>query len=575
MAYKDFNDFARKFSEKIETGKGITTPLVLQVKLSPLESYKLYTTRPYDVRVIENLEEFSLWTTDDSHNEKILSAMEYLDRAKPKYRSYIVKVYMIGLKLRGIDVGLSTSGNMFFADEPVDVVSEIYKSTDLTNELTKEYRYRSMESHVYEVLADNQGQLSELRIGDFGALYILRKFYAKFFPERVSTMYVAGKVVDIFDIHEWDLPRVTYHTAHRRPRVSSAFRELLDESFDYEFLDRMEQSAKNFSLNGEKLDGHFFYDYRGRMYWSGNINPQGAQENRHLEVDGSDIIEYDATCSGIQIGSMLSGNVEMMKKCNVISVGTKDKQDAYRYIADKACEDMGLEVGTISRSVAKKPVMLLPYGAAAKTMIDHAIRAAEEDGHENPREIGKGVYKAVDRYIDRESTYRKILDLIDVKVFSKDGKEYGQYCSWTTPDGLNVNSYSKLPAVKINQMLSDGADLLHTYKHVTVNLELDEKYHFEVMYLEGCNIKFFKNDTPNIGQLVPNFIHSLDATALRYVCKKLLDNGHDVFPIHDCVIVSSKHSHDYISQLFREAYQMIADYYGADVKVDGMVVFPE
>jgi DNA-directed RNA polymerase len=95
------------------------------------------------------------------------------------------------------------------------------------------------------------------------------------------------------------------------------------------------------------------------------------------------------------------------------------------------------------------------------------------------------------------------------------------------------------------------------------------------MYVEGCNIKFFKNDTPNIGQLVPNFIHSLDATALRYVCKKLLDQGHDVFPIHDCVIISEELTQDYISSLFREAYQFIADYYNCDVVVDGMVLFPE
>ena len=58
---------------------------------------------------------------------------------------------------------------------------------------------------------------------------------------------------------------------------------------------------------------------------------------------------------------------------------TKEKQDAYGYIADKACEEMGIPVGSIPRSVAKKPVMLLPYGAAARTMIGHAISAVEEE----------------------------------------------------------------------------------------------------------------------------------------------------------------------------------------------------
>lgn len=103
------------------------------------------------------------------------------------------------------------------------------------------------------MIADNQGTLTELRIGDFSALYCTRKLYKKFFPERVSEMYIAGKTVEIFDIHNWGLPRVSRFTHSRRPRVSSAFRELLDDSFDYEFLDIMEESARKFSLQVHNL----------------------------------------------------------------------------------------------------------------------------------------------------------------------------------------------------------------------------------------------------------------------------------------------------------------------------------
>ena len=96
--------------------------------------------------------------------------------------------------------------------------------------------------------------------------------------------------------------------------------------------------------------------------------------------------------------------------------------------------------------------------------INHAIDAAEEAIAEgkipkevtdkyDAKEIGKCVNRAVEHHVAREATYNRILELIDVKVFSKDGKDYGQYCSWTTPDGLNVNSYSKLPADQINKMI--------------------------------------------------------------------------------------------------------------------------
>lgn len=577
-------ELAKKLSIKFEQHRGLQTKKLSSIKLTSLEAYKLYTVRPNDLMIIEHLKEFMLLTEKEDHIETIMDTIPYLQNYTGAKFLHALKWYILGLHVRGINVSLHTSNSSFFVDEEFDENYVAWTSTASENLFTESYNYRSMNSRVYEVIADNQGTLTEFRIGDFSALYCTRKLYKKFFPERVSEMYIAGKTVEIYDVHNWGLPRVSSHTHSRRPRVSSAFRELLDDSFDYEFLDVMEQSARKFDLHGEQLDGHFFYDYRGRMYWSGNVNPQGQAENRELSLDGKGIVEYDATCSGVQLGSLLSNNVPMMKRTNVLSNGTKEKQDAYQYIADKACEEMGLPVGTIPRNIAKKPVMLLPYGAAARTMLGHAIEASRETytdedlerigySHE---EIGKGVYKAVEHHIARETTYKKILELIEVKVFSKNGVDYGQYCSWTTPDGLNVNSYSKLDASKINKMLEDGANLLHTYNKATLNIELGGyNYHTEVFYVNGCNIKFYKGDTPNVGQLVPNFIHSLDATALRFVCKKLLSEGHDVFPIHDCVIVSEDVSQEHISKLFQEAYQFIADYYNCDVTVDGMIVFPE
>ena len=100
---------------------------------------------------------------------------------------------------------------------------------------------------------------------------------------------------------------------------------------------------------------------------------------------------------------------------------------------------MGLPVGTIPRSVAKKPVMLLPYGASSRTLLGHAIDGSKEAFTDEQmqemglthKELGRGVFRAVEHNIARETTYRKVLDLIDVKVFSKNGVDYGQYCSWT------------------------------------------------------------------------------------------------------------------------------------------------
>lgn len=586
----NFKEFAAKSSIKLEDHRGLTSPRFREATLSNYDSYLLFVENPNNILGLQYLQEFAVYTDNEEHASIINDTIKFIcDSKKLDKRLQLIKSYIIGLSQRGINAYVFTTGIKFYSDDANIENCRIcaYASTDSINKLTETYQYRSMDNRVYEVLAENQGTLSELRIGDFSACYCLRKFYKDHFPERVSEMYAAGKTIEVYDVHDWGLPKVSSNVAYKRPKVSSAFRELLDDSFDYDFLEEMEESATKFDLKGEQLHGQFFYDYRGRMYWSGNINPQGEVENRALSINGHDTIEYDATCSGIQLGSLLAKNVPMMKKCNVISTGTKEKQDAYQYIADKACEEMGIPVGSIPRTVAKKPVMLLPYGAAARTLINHAIDAAEEaiaDGSISAevaekfsaKELGKGVYHAVEHHINREATYNRILELIDIKVFSKDGKDYGQYCSWTTPDGLNVNSYSKLPVDKINKMVNDGADILHAYKHAVLNLDLGgNHYKSSIQYVEGCNIKFYHNDVPNVGELVPNFVHSLDATALRFVCKKLLAEGHDVFPVHDCVIVSDEVTQDHISDLFRQAYQFIGDYYDCNITVDGMIVFPE
>lgn len=582
----ELKQYANKISIKFENGKGYRSKQLSKVALDALSAYKLYCECPQDIRTIDYIKEFMVITDSEKHVTQVHDAIQYImDKLVGATRLHAIKLYIIGACDRGINVFLHTSNANFYADgKEVDGDIIAYKTTSSENKMTESYPVRSMNQRVYEEIANVQGTISDLRIGGFAPLYCVRKFYKKFFPERVSEMYQAGRTVELFDVQDWGLPKVSSGVRSHRPRVSTAFRELLDDSFDYEFLDMMEESARKFDLHGQMLEGEFFYDYRGRMYWSGNVNPQGEQKNRELTLNGQGIIEYDATCSGVQLGSLLSGNKEMMYYTNVIANEEGTKQDAYQYIADKACEEMGLPVGTIPRSVAKKPVMLLPYGASSRTLLGHAIDGSKEAFTDEQmqemglthKELGRGVFRAVEHNIARETTYRKVLDLIDVKVFSKNGVDYGQYCSWTTPDGLTVNSYTKLDASKINSMLADGANLLHTYKKATINITLGgEKYHQEIFYVDGCNIKFYKGDTPNVGQIVPNFVHSLDATALRFVCNKLLAEGIQVFPIHDCCIVPDTVSQEHISSLFQQAYQFIADYYGCDVKVDGLVVFPE
>ena len=217
----EFNKFAEKLSYKLEDNRGATSHKVIQVKLNNYDSYVLYTTRPNDVRIIEELREFMIIGDEEVNSELVKSAIEYIVRShKGVKRLSLLKTYLIGLNERGINICLVTSGVKFFVAEEFEPTVEIYRSTTSINELTAAYRYRSLNSQIYEELANEQGNLTEFRIGDFSALYCIRKFYKKFFPERVSEMYVAGKTIEIYDVHNWDLPKVSKHVQRRRPRVS-------------------------------------------------------------------------------------------------------------------------------------------------------------------------------------------------------------------------------------------------------------------------------------------------------------------------------------------------------------------
>lgn len=608
----EYSELSLKFEDgRIKTGSNMD--LVRANSLNDYDRYVAYTEDIHDIRAIKTLDNFAILSEHDSEVvTQVVESINSIFARSEARRISALYCYIRGLEERGIHAVLLTSGKIYAVDKPDETPSEAYASTQSESKLSEVYDELGINTRVYEILAEVQGTSSEIRIGSIDACYCARKILKDFFPHIITVMYVAGKEIELYDVPDFGLPKVVQRTVIKKPKVSSSVRELLSESYDMNFLHQLEDQIGNFKHDGTPLKGQFFYDYRGRIYWQGNINYQGEAENRELYVDGERCWEYDATCSGIQLGSLLSNNVKMMKQCNVIDTG-KGKQDAYHYISTKTCQNFGygenfgiteqvyhiteeqikenqdgewVDPKKMARTICKKPLMLLPYGAAAQTLIGSSKAAAREYytdvsctvhvfSEDDAKEIAKDVYKTVKKEINREATYKVILDnFIKVETLVVNGKEKGQYVSWVTPDGLEVNSYSKVGAREVNAM--DKDNLLHSMKTTRLTLNLGGKeYKKSVSYTAGSNIKFFKNNVPNVGQLVPNFIHSLDATALRYVSKKLISQNIPVAVIHDCVIVPHYVTQEQISGMFREAYQFIADYYGVDVKVTGLVVFPE
>ena len=276
------------------------------------------------------------------------------------------------------------------------------------------------------------------------------------------------------------------------------------------------------------IAGHAGHD---KVTWSERINWFNQQLN--LDVDtfdepilGSKAIQayldskkgiatgytmsIDATASGLQVMSALSGCKVTAKACNMVNTG--NREDIYQAVVDKmnALLDTSQQV---TRSNVKKPVMTTFYNSEAnpkETFTEpqlEAFYASLDDTLPGALDV----MEAINQYWDFES---------DVHM-------------WTLPDG----HVAKVPVTEMTN----------------VRIEVDELNHRTFTYRYNK-----QQPSENYRSLVANIVHSVDGYVAREMVRRCHSMKIQLIHIHDCFVFSPDHLQT-VCKTYREILAEIAN----------------
>jgi DNA-directed RNA polymerase len=288
-----------------------------------------------------------------------------------------------------------------------------------------------------------------------------------------------------------------------------------------------------------------------------SVVENGPEHVSHISV------QMDGTCNGLQHLSALSWDSKTAKLVNVLD-GDRPA-DVYRTVAealeasikatmkgrrcaDRAQYEYWVKQG-IDRSLVKKPVMTLPYGSTQYGQRE-ALRDAMADKGWSPDSYP--IIKAAKGRPERRMSQFELIAAVNGLLWDAIGEtipgarqtmdwlqgsvvaanKAGMGVSWKTPDGFVVHQEYHEKYFRHVTVITSGARIRMSVQDNTPDL----------------------NKTKQRSAIAPNFIHSLDACAMRMYVNKGIDAGLTAFAmIHDSF---GTHAADVgtMQQLLREAF---------------------
>jgi DNA-directed RNA polymerase len=288
-----------------------------------------------------------------------------------------------------------------------------------------------------------------------------------------------------------------------------------------------------------------FMALRGALEWAAFCDQGWGFESRMP-------VHFDATCSGLQhFSAILRDEVGGF---HVNLTACEERQDIYGAVAKLATETLqadpsdeariALEIG-VTRSLCKRPVMIVPYAGTFSSCMEYVsayYKDLIEAGEALPVSfedirfkvtpvVAKHVWEAISNTV---IAARGAMDWIThtAKLASKDQKAPLQ---WTTPDGFVVQQ------AKYNE------------KNVRVTTVLDGSRRIKSTIIE----KEESLDPRKMSQsLSPNYIHSLDACHLRMSINRALEleQGMSFAMIHDSFGVHASDMPVFVNECIKPAF---------------------
>ena len=222
------------------------------------------------------------------------------------------------------------------------------------------------------------------------------------------------------------------------------------------------------------------------------------------------VMNVDATASGLQIMSALSGCKDTARVCNMINTG--QREDVYAMIADKMNNRLNGKYG-VSRKDVKKPCMTTFYNSKA-----------------NPKEVFneeqlEAFYTTLDGLMP--GAMHVMEDINDCWQYGSDVHQ------WTLPDG----HVARVPVTEMS----------------VVRIEVDELDHRTFTYRYNK-----QQPSKNYRSLVANVVHSVDGYIAREMVRRNHYEGIELVHIHDCFVFSPDFL-QIVTQHYREIMAEIAD----------------
>lgn len=263
-------------------------------------------------------------------------------------------------------------------------------------------------------------------------------------------------------------------------------------------------------------------------------------------------IAMDATCSGLQHLSAMLRDAHGGRFVNLLPVNAAEKQDIYTEVAKVAQEvlpSLGDDVQqlywkdkSITRSMAKRPVMTYVYGSTLNSTMDYVCEAMQDAGMQPIKEVREDGTEEVLVSVPKLCVpVAKALRIGVVKTVPKasEAMQYLQQCCkvysgvlrWITPAGMPVVNWSEQVIRKRLRLDSMGISCI-TIRKRTGELDVQKA----------------------INSVVPNFVHSMDAAHLCLVLQRFKGQMmavHDSFATHSCDVDDM---HEVIRKAFVNLY---------------------
>ncbi len=219
------------------------------------------------------------------------------------------------------------------------------------------------------------------------------------------------------------------------------------------------------------------------------------------------VMSIDATASGLQIMSALSGCKDTARVCNMINTG--NREDVYQMIADKMNVLLNGKY-SVNRKDVKKPCMTTFYNSTAvpfKAFNKHQLKAFN-DTLDGLMPGAMEVMEAINEYWNYDSDIHQ----------------------WELPDG-------HIARVPVTEMTD-------------VRVEIDELDHRTFTYRYNR-----QQPSENFRSLVANIVHSVDGFVAREMIRRC---DTEIVHIHDCFVFSPDQL-QLVCRTYRKILAEIAD----------------